>query len=376
MRTGSVRFTIEGLSLERLINNCVAKGIVLEAVARPSIRTIKATVASHDYPAIEAIAKEQNWNITVGKLMGLPGVKLFALRRLALVIGVVVFVTGVWYMCNCLWSIDIQNAGAYLGEVRQVLRERGVNVGRFAANLDIEELRNALEERLTGLSWVSVSKDGVRLNVYCVQGEAKAKEEGASSYGDIVASRDGIIESLRVTAGTALVKQGDAVRKGQPLIRGEEKTWQGGMKFVEAKGTVLAKVWYSAQVAVPTRQIETIPTGSEAYVRSYILPWFTYNPDTVPQYDKYDMDTRTVPIGAILPIYIKIDTYSEVELGESALTIEEVQAEAELAALRLAREKAGLATQIIDKWTDYSMIDDKVSAKVTIETIENIAVGN
>lgn len=54
----------------------------------------------------------------------------------------------------------------------------------------------------------------------------------------MVAARDGIVDSIRTKAGTALVQPGDVVRKGQILIRGEERTGSG-VRAVSARGVVM-----------------------------------------------------------------------------------------------------------------------------------------
>jgi similar to stage IV sporulation protein len=298
---------------------------------------------------------------------------MFAWRRAALVTGVIVFLALAWYTCNCIWSIQIYNAGPYIGEVRGVLRERDVRIGRFGMWIDVEDLRVALERRLTGLSWVSVSKDGVRLKVYCVVGTPGVAGGGDASPGDIVAARDGIIESVRVAAGTAAVKQGEAVRKGQMLIKGEERTWQNETNAVKARGEVIARVWYTADAIIPANELITVPTGNAAERKVYVTPWLEWSPDSVPAFEKMDVSVRTLPIGAVLPLWARLESYEEVTFEERVRDEASLQAEAALAALRLAREEAGLDKPIVDKWVEYSMMGDGMKAHVTLELTEDIA---
>ncbi|GHU65192.1 hypothetical protein FACS1894184_00520 [Clostridia bacterium] len=402
MRGGSVRFTVEGLSLERLLNQCIGMGIILSDVQRPRVRVISATVSSGQFKFIRNLAKKHDWKLTVRKVTGLPRLREFAWRRAALIAGALVFLTVAWYLCNCIWSIQINGAGPYLGEVRQVLLENEITPGRFNMNVDVEELRTLLASRLSGLAWVSVSIDGVRLKVYCVQGVPRAESDLSTAQKDIYASRDGVIESVRVAAGTAQVKQGDAVRKGQLLIKGEERAWAGAVNPVAARGEVLARVWYTAEAVVPATETISAPDGEMEQRKVYVTPWYEWSWLEVPEFEEaqaVDAQARNVLIGGILPIWLRLEEYEPVALERQPRAEEDLKYESALAALRLAQEAAGLDKPIVDKWVEYSMIDsntensensDKglgssmnpgmssgmnpgMKAHLTLEVLENIA---
>ncbi|MDR2657474.1 MAG: sporulation protein YqfD [Oscillospiraceae bacterium] len=384
MRVGTVRFALEGLSLERLLNQCVDAGIILSDVQRPKVRVITATVSSGQFKYIKNLAKKNDWKLTVRKVTGLPRLREFAWRRAVLVAGTLVFIAVSWYLCNCIWSIQIHGAGPYLGEVRQVLLDNEITPGRFNMNVDVEELRTLLARRLSGLAWVSVSVDGVRLKVYCVQGVPRAESDLADAPRDIYASRDGVVESVRIAAGTAQVKQGDAVHKGQLLIKGEERAWGESVNAVAARGEVLARVWYTAESIIPATETVSIPNGELTERKVYVTPWYEWSPWPPPAFEDseaVDSQARYVLIGAILPIWLRLEEYEPVRLVSQPRDEAELKYESALAALRLAQEAAGLDKPIVDKWVEYSMIDNVpefgmnpgMKAHLTLEVMENIA---
>jgi hypothetical protein len=63
---------------------------------------------------------------------------------------------------------------------------------------------------------------------------------------DVKAECDGIVTRIYVVRGTAAVKAGDAVRRGQVLIAGYTLDPNGVMTECRAEGEVFARVWYSS----------------------------------------------------------------------------------------------------------------------------------
>ncbi|HML47584.1 MAG TPA: sporulation protein YqfD, partial [Clostridia bacterium] len=314
---GSVQFMLEGLSLEKMLNLCLQQGILLENVSRPTVRSLSARVAYSDFAAIQDMAERRGWKLTVGMVSGIPKVRRFVWKRAALVAGILIFLAVAWGMSACVWQIRIEGAGPYVGEVRTVLKEQQVQLGRFGFTIDVESLRTALERRLTGLAWVSVELDGVRLTVYCVQGEIPGEKTGNGRPGDVTAEVDGVIESVRVSAGTAAVKPGDVVRAGQVLIYGRERSWQQAVRPVRASGQILARVWYQAEVVVPATEWVTVPTGEVTERAVYCSPWIEWSFSQAPENAKdLDFSERRLVIGGVLPVWVRLERYEAVTLEE------------------------------------------------------------
>ena len=372
---GSIQFILEGLSLEKLLNLCLQRGIRLEEISRPTVRSLSACVAYSDFAAIQEMAEKRGWKLTVGMVSGIPKVRRFVWKRAALVAGILIFLAVVWGMSACVWQIRIQGAGPYAGEVRSVLVEQQIRLGRFGFTIDVETLRTALERRLTGLAWVSVELDGVRLTVYCVQGENPQEEVQTGQPGDVTAGVDAVIESVRVISGTAAVKPWDTVRAGQVLIYGQERAWQQAVRPVRASGQILARVWYQADVVIPATEYVTVPTGEVIERAVYCTPWMEWSFSGAPQ-DAQDLDysERRLVIGGVIPVWVRLERYEAVTLEERSRDEADLQAEALLAATRRAREKAGFWDEIVDKWVDYSMMETGMRARVTLEVRKDIAV--
>ena len=66
-------------------------------------------------------------------------------------------------------------------------------------------------------------------------------------YCNIIANKEGIITKINVTNGTAAVKEGDIIEKGDKLILGWMEGKYTGVRYMHASGNVEAKVWYTSE---------------------------------------------------------------------------------------------------------------------------------
>ena len=190
----------------------------------------------------------------------------------------------------------------------------------------------------------------------------------------MVAARDGIVDSIRTKAGTALVQPGDVVRKGQILIRGEERTGSG-VRAVSARGVVMARVWDAAAVCMNLTELHTSYSGRTEESVSVVSPWFALWHEPESEFHQADVSRRTLPLGGFfLPLTCVWEKRYECEITKQNRANEEITAEASIAALRKLREIIGTNESLVDKWVNCSMIDHEVLLAVaTGERLVDIA---
>ena len=175
----------------------------------------------------------------------------------------------------------------------------------------------------------------------------------ATEPGDVVAVRDGIVDAVRVYAGTAAVEAGDAVRQGQVLIRGEERAADGAVTPVAARGVVTARCWQSHTVRMPLDEVVSEETGRTCALSQIVTPWFSLPQEAEgPQYLASNLAITLTPVGGcFFPVWRKTTVFSEVSLSYRRRPEAQVRAEAAEAALeRLKTMLYGY--EIIDQWVD------------------------
>lgn len=86
---------------------------------------------------------------------------------------------------------------------------------------------------------------GTNIIVTIVEAEEKPKIINKDEYCNIVANKKGMVTKITANSGTAIVKVGDIVEKGDILIGGYMEGKYTGTRYVHAKGKVEARVWYT-----------------------------------------------------------------------------------------------------------------------------------
>ena len=128
-----------------------------------------------------------------------------------------------------MWRVEIENAGIYAADLPEYLQALGITPPMRKSDVLIGQLRDLLEWRYPETAWVECGWRGMTLLIRVVDGVPAGTPLSETGAGDVVAARDGIVASIRTKAGTALVRPGDVVRKGQILIRGAgERVPSGG----------------------------------------------------------------------------------------------------------------------------------------------------
>lgn len=373
---GRVRVRVEGLSLEKLITRAAAQGVRLTNVQRQDARALKATLRSEQLPRLREIAERVGWRVAVERESMMRRSQGLLSRRVMLGLGVAAFLAGVWMANACVWFVRIEGAGESVGEVRTVLAEHNIYPGRWRATLDLQGVQRALEQRLPRVAWVDVRMRGVTVVVECVP----ARVAEPATYGgepcDIVAARDGVLTELTVYAGIAKAKVGQAVRRGQVLVQGEERTADGAMRPVAARAQALSRTWYSGSARIPATQSQGTPTGNIVERSVLCTPWLQWSDVPAPGFAQRDIDIQRQEIGGVfVPLWLQIERYEEVALSVVPRDRAELERESAAIAERFAREKMPFGAQILDKWVEYSMMkDESFCAEVVLETVEDIAL--
>lgn len=367
------RFALSGLNLERFMNTVKKAGIPLLSVKRQNQRTLVCECYSADLPGLSQLAQEKGWRMRDIRPLGLSALLDALKRRPGIPIGMVLAVALAIGLSQFIWRVEIHGAGAYQAEISAYLTEAGCKPGIARAGFDAQALERALTRRYPAIAWFHVYVYNITLVVDVTQG-VPMPDLPSAAPGDVVAQRGGIVDSVRVYAGTAAVKPGDVVRKGQVLIRGVERAADEQYASVRARGVVMARCWQSHTVRMPLRDIKSAETGREVSQTQVCTPWYSLPRQLdSPDFLAYNTYVSTTPlVGCFFPVFVKQIVRREVSLEYAPRSQDEVRREAADAALEKLKT-ALYGYEIIDKWVDYCMIEgDTLAATATAEWLMDI----
>ena len=359
-RPWSIEFTAEGLNIARFLRMVGDAGLRLDNLRWIAPRKINASVREADYPVLQEIALRGGWQITPGSRKGTGKAAEWLRKRWMLAGAILCGGLALLVASRVMWSVQIVDAGSYEADIRAAVVEMGIAPPMLRHQVDIGELRDALQWRYPRIAWFECGWRGTALVIRPAEGSIPRTDEAASDCCDVIALRDGVIHRIVTEVGTPVVAPGDIVRAGEVLIRGEERTFDGGVRPVAAMGSVIARVWRGASVRMPVTEVITEYTGREELVHTIRTPWFDLWPMPDSSFAHYDTAVSEMAFGGIfLPMTWHTERRMEAEFTQIKRDQAALEAEAYDAAVRKLHEKLASDESLIDIWGNCSMIDDE-----------------
>lgn len=358
---------IEGVNLEKLLREAPRSGVTLRGVRRLEGRRISARVSLIQMKALKALCARFGWELSeIHAGFCVRAIRLVR-RRAALPAGLVLCAAAVWLSSQMILAVRIEHAMEHTAEVRRFLSESGVHPGRMKAAFSTDDLRARLNYAVPGLAFASLSYKGSTLVVDC-RGEQAAQRLDLPGGGmDLVASREGIVTRISVRSGTPRVSPGEAVRKGQLLVEGVERSELGELRAVRAQGEVTARVWSQGSAKVSLYETRTAETGNVRRRVTLHSPFHMRVVRDAQPFESQDVSTEIEPVvGLYLPLWRKIDTYAQTVVERAPRDRADAASWAQGAAQEIAKKQCPYGALILDKTVDYSMIDNEFLYAVVV----------
>ena len=232
-----IEYEILGLNQDRLIAELKKRDFTLYNIKKLNNKAMLISVSLRESTNFFAITKNLCYNIkkirTYGK--GLPIYKLA--KNVGLFIGALCFLALSVISNDYLFDFEFTGSGSiYKGQVLEYLEERGIEKFSRFSSFDTARLEDEILAISPNLTFVSVGKRGNTLSVYMTLKKDSQNVIMGKSL-QLLANESGIVESIKVYRGTALVGVGDAVKEGDMLVEGyvyikEERVQTGVLAYV------------------------------------------------------------------------------------------------------------------------------------------------
>ena len=367
---GYVSIKISGLFPERFINLCAKNKIPLNNIKRKTKNEITADLSVSNFKKLRKITKTTGCKVHITQKYGLRFFMHRFKKRKAFVLGIAAFFIILWSLTKFVWIIDITgNENVEDNSILEYAKNGGLKTGMLTALVDSQKIKSYIMTNMEELSYVSVTKYGTTVYIDVREREEKREHFDKYTFSNIVADQSGVVESVLVQSGTAAVKKGDVVYKGQLLVSGATDNKYLGIKYSNSDAVIKARVWHEKTVNIPYYTEEKVPKGNTKAKRKLKILNFSLNLFTKNKilFEKYDILSYTNYIslgkGKVLPIGVETTRYEEYKTKRTKLSLEQTK---DLLLKEL--DKQYKDSEIISR--TFEIKDNKLT--VTYECIEDI----
>lgn len=377
---GFVRVEITGGEPQECLNLCAKNGVPVRDCECVDAYTLRFKIPARQEKKLPALAERSGAEL---KVLRRKGVGLFfkkMRRRVALLIGLLLLLAGLFVSSLHIWEIEVSgNVAVSTSEILYALEDCGVGIGSFWPGIDQDLLRGEVMAKLPELSFITVNVYGSRAEVIVRERTPAPAIIDDNAAANVVAGKAGMITEVRAYRGVAAVSPGQTVLPGECLISGTAPSFRG-FRAEHAQGDVIARTWVERTAAAPLIELQKQPTGRET-TRTALIFGKTrinfYGGAGIP-YADCDKIIDTTPLairGAFsLPISFVRERYAEYTL--SPVRLDEKQVGDGLERQLLDELRAGLPTggEIVTYSFTRLTKGDNLYVTIRAECFENIAV--
>ena len=231
-------YRLVGLNQDRFISILASRGIALFRIKKKTNSLLTFCVNTKENKKLFTILSnlwynEENCYIDNNQTLNLGGYKLtrvkdagvfypvyYLTKNLGVLIGGLLFITLAIFFNGYLFSVQFVGSGSVLqNEISKQLESKGIKRFSRFASIDLDCLANDILASNSTLTFVDCYKNGNRLNIR-LELAVNAPPTIDNGVERLVADCDGVVEQIKLYRGTALVSEGDFVKKGDVLIDG------------------------------------------------------------------------------------------------------------------------------------------------------------
>lgn len=249
---GVAELEVSGAQPERILNYCAENGI--EFWNASPCRDFSITFCVHASDADSLLAQNGKNGIAVKLISETGGRKLVlgAKRRAVFFLAFVLCVSLAAVSSLFLWKIEISgNDKLSDAEILRKLSECGVDYGAYWPALSSDEIRSRIVAEMPEIAWLSLNVRSSKAEIIVHERIDKPDIVNEKAPCDIIASKSGVIRKMSVLEGESAAIVGNAVAKGDVLVRGLMSSETGDERYVHSMAQVIADTWYEISAQTP-----------------------------------------------------------------------------------------------------------------------------
>lgn len=377
---GYVRIEVEGYYIERFINICTDKKILIWNLKREKNVKLLLNIGIADFKKISTISKKTKCRVKILRKRGIPFLLNRYRKRKIFALLLIIFCIFIYISSKYIWNVEIiVKDGLEIEGVKEELEIIGLKRGIRKSIINSDEIIDKIKLERDDISWMGIDIEGTNAIVKIVKSDKEPEIVDKEDFSNIVAKKSGIITKITADRGTARVKVGDIVQEGKVLIEGIMEGKYTEPRKVHSLGDVQARVWYSDSQKVYFKQ--TIKKFTEKKEFKYELYFGNYKLNFYNKLSKFniyesDRISRNIKIGNnfYLPLGITKIVNKEQYEEKINFSLEEAKDIGLNELSKKIENKIENKENIYNKITKIEENSDYIQIFITYEVIEDIGV--
>lgn len=375
---GYLRISLEGYYIERFINICKSKKIIIWNLKRNKDVQLDLNVRIGEFREICKIARKTRCKVKIKYKRGFPFLLHKYKKRKIFLCFLILIAIFIGVSSNFIWNVDIkQEEGYELENIEQTIENAGLKSGILKSKVNSKEIINKIRLERNDIAWMGIELKGTNAIVKIVKADEKPEIIDDNEYCSIVSDKAGVITKINAQSGTANVKVGDTVKEGDTLVNGWMEGKYTGVRYVHAKAEIEARVWHTKNKKILYNTTIEEETGMVENKYAIKINNFEINlSKKLSKFEIYDTISAENKIKVFsnlyLPISIVKTTNIEKRKVDKKYNIEEAKQLGIEELQKMLDEEIENKEAIINKNINTYEEDDGIQVYVTYEVLENI----
>lgn len=315
---GYVIVEVKGYALEKFMNLILHHHIrIWDAHYKNGKLYFKTRI--DNFKRLKPYAKKSKSHLCIVKKKGLPFLCFRYRKRSVLVLGVLIFVMGLYSLSSFVWLVEVTgNKNLQDIDIIQCLDEAGYRTGKLKGKMNLRQAEHILVNAYSEIVWAGIEFKGTKMLVQIAETVPKPKMCEDTFACNLIAKRDALITYIATDKGMPMVKRGDTVTRGSVLVSGQMKLEdeQGTLYYTHSEAKIKAKTGYTLQARLPLTKIQKIYTNRVSkkwHMRIFDHKFSLWNQKA--SYEKYDtlITSHQLKLTRLFPLPFYLEKEERVE---------------------------------------------------------------
>lgn len=219
MKIGAVRVRLISADLPTALDKISKSGMILQKLRIKDSLSAEFLIEKSCLRPLNALVQHRGDTLEVISHEGIYWGLRHLIRRPVFVSGVLILLFFTLWLPSRVFFVEIQGNGSVPAKlILEAAENCGIRFGAKTREIRSEKLKNSLLQQIPTLQWAGINTDGCVAVISVREKTEQAQTEYSYPVSSMVASMDGYITEMTVTAGSPSCKVGQSVEKGQVLI--------------------------------------------------------------------------------------------------------------------------------------------------------------